>query len=135
MTTIACTPVTMSSDSWAMDDTVCSVRKIFRTSVGIVGCSGVASVGPQFVSWLDGGQRGPIPDMEGSDALLIDGVSIWCFSGSVSPIELLDPFTAIGCGAMAALGAMYAGQTPKQAVKIAAKINPHTGGAIRTLSI
>lgn len=46
-----------------------------------------------------------------------------------------EPYVAVGSGSDVALGALYAGATPKQAVEIAAKIDAGTGGKINTLKV
>jgi hypothetical protein len=75
------------------------------------------------------------PAMEGESALWIDGRAIWLFDESVHPYPLNDPFAAIGSGAMAALAAMHLGSNPRQAVKVAAKVDPSTGGSVHWMGV
>ena len=135
MTTIACTCSEIASDSQASDDTICHVKKLFRVPGGILGFSGVASSGPRLAYWLINERRGDPPDMDGTNAVLITGVDIYLFDESPHPYSLEDKFAALGTGSMAALSAMHCGKTPAEAVKIAAKIDPFTGGKIRTMVI
>jgi len=73
--------------------------------------------------------------MSEAAALLVDGDSIWYFDGTEHPYEIADPFAACGSGAMAALAVLHCGGTTKDAVRIAAKIDPHTSGKIRTMEV
>jgi len=51
------------------------------------------------------------------------------------PLSPMPEFTAWGSGFPVALGAMHAGADAIQAVRIAAKVDPHTGGAIHHLRL
>lgn len=60
---------------------------------------------------------------------------LWVHEDTLTaPMKMKTPF-AIGSGWVAALGAMLAGADAKQAVKIASKIDVHTGGKITSYSI
>jgi hypothetical protein len=68
---------------------------------------------------------------EVSDFLLIDGAKcFWLSTPYLRPIEVIDGKAAVGSGAKYALGAMEAGKTAAEAVTIAAKFDPHTGGGV-----
>ena len=136
MTTIACTQGVMAADSYASDsDGVCSVVKIWKVPDGVIGITGVMATGYQFFKWLSDCRRGDPPDMTGTTALLITGTQIWCYDETTDPYPIDDPYAAIGSGSMAALACMQLGHGPKEAVRIAAKIDPYTGGKIRVLEV
>jgi len=136
MTTIAATKSVMAADSSASDDNGrVSVRKLFRVPGGVLGFAGVASVGPRLAQWLINERRGDPPDMSDTHALLITGDAIWFFDEVPHPYEILDPFCTLGSGGQAATAAMHCGKSPKEAVKIAAKIDTFTGGRIVCMEV
>lgn len=132
MTTIACDRVTMASDSMCADNqSFCSVAKIFRIRGALVGVAGTFAPCAAFINWLrskDEDQEPP--DMEGVYALLLNHEGIWMYDAHPTPFEVKDGFAAIGSGCQAALAAMHCGASPQMAVKVAAKVDANTGGAI-----
>lgn len=76
------------------------------------------------------------PDLDVDSELIVirrDGsVLSWEVGGW---IDLEAPFYAWGSGAAIAMGAMYAGASAEQAVKIAADLDPWTGGKIHALTL
>lgn len=60
---------------------------------------------------------------------------IKAYEDAISPIEYTDKIYAWGSGYQYAIGAMEAGCTAAEAVKIAAKRDTHTGGRIRVLRL
>lgn len=62
--------------------------------------------------------------------LILNKAGIWVYDAHPEPYKVKDKFAAIGSGAQAALAAMYLEQSPKNAVRIAAKVDPLTGGRI-----
>lgn len=136
MTTIACTPKVMASDSHASDENgVCNVTKMWRMNGGVLGFSGTFAHGYRFYEWLKDHKKGDAPDIEGSVFLFVDGKTIWCYDGTSTPYPIDDKFAAIGSGGMAAMACMHVGCDPSQAVKIASKVDPMTGGKIKTLEV
>lgn len=136
MTTVACTRYAMASDSRVADDnTACQAVKMYRTPYGIVGVAGSMSAAMAFVAWLKDQTVTP-PDMTDVEALLLTPKGeILCYDESLTPFKIKDRFSAIGSGAAAALGALHAGVSPTQAVRIAAKIDCGTGGRVRTMRL
>lgn len=136
MTTIACTPRVMASDSQATDENgISHVTKMWEVGNGVLGFAGTFHAGYKLYQWLLAGQAGDPPDMKDSVALFIDGRQIWCFDGVTSPYPIDDKNAAIGSGAMAARACMLVGCSPEQSVKIAAKVDPYTGGKIKVLEV
>ena len=109
-----------------------ATKKIHRLADGgIFGGAGKSFALQKVREWLNGDRKGTIP--AGNEA-----TAIWVRpDGSVAMIdgdyieEFIGPFFAVGSGASAALGAMYAGATAEEAVRIAAKVDPYTGSDIR----
>ena len=126
----------MAADSYASDSSgVCSVVKIWKVPDGVIATAGVMATGHKFYQWMADCRRGEPPDMTDTSALLITGTQILHFDQVPDPYPIDDPFAAIGTGSMAALACMQLGHSPKEAVRIAAKIDPYTGGKIRVLEV
>lgn len=130
MTTVVATQDTMVSDSKATGDMITSVAKIWRIRDGLLGCAGEVAIIQQFVAWFRGGCKGAPPDMSDSEALYLTPTKLVCFDLSHYGYEIKDHFAAIGSGAPAALGALWAGADPAHAVRCASKVDPYTGGRV-----
>jgi len=121
----------MACDSQASDDcTRSSVVKTWTIKGTIVGVAGDYALAHAFVHWMKKGSEGKPPPLEDVSVLWLKPDGLWLFDSSASPYKLRDKFAAIGSGAQAALGAMHAGTTPRQAVAIAKRIDPNTGGRV-----
>lgn len=139
MTTVVCSHTHMASDSRAADDaTQCSVTKIFRVRNGLLGIAGDMAPAMAFVEWFKtSAKAGSVPPpMEHVEALYLTAQGkILCFDGSAVSYEILDAFAAIGSGAPAALGALHAGASLSEAIKIAGKVDCGTGGKVRMMKL
>jgi len=106
--------------------------KIFRLSDGsLIAGGGVKRQIVDFAKWFET-KEGDKPEI--ADATIIrvspNGV-ITIYDGKTDERDITDcPFYAIGSGAMAALAAMYMGARAEQAVEIAMKLDPWTGGEV-----
>lgn len=137
MTTIAVKDGVMASDGrvsgsqiWAETD-----RKIFRIRRMLVGLAGDAVGCNKLLQWLHDGGEGQAPKAPNTSTLLVhcDG-TVWAMDDGKDAVRIEAP-TAIGSGAQFAIGAMLAGKSAAQAVRIAMKRDPNTGGRIRTLRL
>ena len=152
MTTIAYRDGILAADSWATYSSeaggarrhVCT--KLYRKTVGegkktrevIIGTAGESAPACVFVDWFGSGR--PIPEvllqLGGDFACLVlthDGLfeaDVYCRLDRVQ-----EEFFAIGSGAKAALAAMHCGKSAIEAVRIAARIDPYTGGRIVSMSL
>jgi ATP-dependent protease HslVU (ClpYQ) peptidase subunit len=124
----------MASDSLATDDcTKNSVAKIFRVRRHLVGVAGCYAHCMAFINWLKAGaDEDEIPCFDDVYALALCPEGIWVYDGHPQPYQLKDKFAAVGSGSQAALAAMHCGLSPRDSVRIAAKIDPATGGRIIT---
>ena len=133
MTTIACTKKSMSADSQATSGaSASSTTKIFKGKDYIVGYAGTESAGRKFVSWLKDRETDK-PSLSDFEALVLhyDGrMEYW--DDNMFPIEIRDPYYAIGSGADFASGALFHGHSTEEAVKAASKHDVYTGGRTRT---
>jgi len=112
------------------------VKKIFRLNDGsLLGISGKSTLLKQLVDWANGGFNPAEipPDQLNTDksATLMHVTKtkgytpkIQIYENSTSPYDIDNKFAAIGSGIDAALGALHAGASAVNAVKITALISP-----------
>lgn len=75
------------------------------------------------------------PKSKDVSALKVDpDGTIWCYEGEIWS-KVRTPFAALGSGTIAALAAMYAGADAKEAVKIAIKLDTHSGGRVNVVRL
>jgi len=136
MTTIATDGQSMAGDGLAVDHRGTIVDhtrpKVRRLADGrIVGASGSSFDADSWAAWVEGGKKGDCPvqdDRFGALILSSDGILWVDHKGR----EIATPAPiAIGSGQDIAIGAMMAGATPGEAVNIACKRDPHSGGRIK----
>lgn len=111
-------------------------RKRIRNRDVILATAGDGSPGMLFVDWY-GKRSKPPAELRDADieVLVWDGKKLLSFDGWCRSEEITEAFYAIGSGAKAALGAMHMGATSREAVEIAAKIDPYTGGDIVEMNL
>jgi 20S proteasome alpha/beta subunit len=138
MTTIATDGKTIAADSYATGDyCIHHVQKLFDVPGGILGVAGFIATAVEFVEWLkaENHEIDP-PKMEGTSAIMLTHKGeVWFYDETHVPFKNMGPCAAIGSGAQAALAAMHLGYSPRDAVKVAALVDPCTGGTITSLSI
>lgn len=141
MTTIAYRNGILAGDSQATDDQLWQATKIHsvKTSAGtlLVGVAGDVHSGLVFIEWLKNDQsRKPDIANESFEAIVIaetGRVTVW--NPSLVGWRPDGRFFAIGSGAQSAMGAMHAGKSAVEAVKIACKVDPYTRGPVRSLKL
>lgn len=138
MTTIACDGKSMAGDGQreaCRTILTTNAVKVQRLGDGrIVGTCGDTALATKLVDWLNG--KGDKPEGKAEDdfaALVLghDGV-IEYISGHCIPTIVPAP-VAVGSGMDFAIGAMEAGKTPFEAVQIACRRDPNSGGTITML--
>lgn len=151
MTTIAYRSGIIAADSretWESDAggaSIGSCEKLFRKRVGrreiIIGTAGGSYLGMVFVDWYDGTPKEPpiiLRDAhleEDFDVLILDRGAVYTANHLCRPIEVTDPFIAIGSGRKAALAAMHCGRSAREAVAIACRVDPFTALPIKTMAM
>jgi ATP-dependent protease HslVU (ClpYQ) peptidase subunit len=126
---------------------VARCEKLYRKYIGkkgrrhevIIGVSGESSPALVFLDWYDGTTK-PIPDpLKDMDAdfcaLIYSKYGLFEVDAYCRPERVLEEFWAVGSGSKAALGAMHAGCTARQAVAIACKIDPYSAPPITFMSL
>jgi len=129
MTTIVCNREIMAGDTLLVSDTCATATKVFKHKGACIGIAGSYIECMEFVRWWKAGAKDEPPEMQEVDALVLtkDG-RILMFNQHTAFFELEDEFAAIGSGGAAALGAMHHGASPKEAIIIAGRVDPSTGG-------
>ena len=144
MTTIAYRDGVLAADSLLTDgNLICgSVSKLATSKHGAIGGAvGRLERTLEFLRWLetfDVDRRNPdvAPVAEGADGLIISPKErIFLWTGGKQLVVLDAPFAAIGSGAKVAMGAMAAGATAEQALRICRDYDIYTGGRIVTLRV
>lgn len=125
----------MAADSDWTDGDACGVtRKVFRIRGALVGFAGTLRDIETVRAWFRSGFKGEPPDTDVSALILRrSGISVWNSVNGELP-EGHHQF-AIGTGAMCARGAMAAGATCAQAVRIAIRIDANSSGRVRVYKL
>lgn len=137
MTTIACNRSCMSADKRGTSNPVFTMTKLFRVSGSILGISGNIEQALRFVEW----RRTPEGKPTFTEAVSIEVLELTSdrriiyWGAEMVGILIEDEFYALGSGAMAAMGAMSMGATPKRAVAIASKWDAATGSDVQTMTL
>lgn len=107
----------------------------------IIATAGDSAPGMVFVDWFSQtGGSGPTPlVLIDNDAdftcLILTPHGLLEADKFCRPDLIQDPFYAVGSGRKEALAVMHHGGSAIEAVRIAAKIDPYTGGKITTMSL
>lgn len=142
MTTIAFRDGIIASDSLASygDNKVPSdMQKLFVLVDGrIAGVTGNEGLWRRMLWWLQGDRKEqqPEPSNDKSYTIVVlrtDG-EVEIFEDGYHYIETA-PFMAYGSGQAAALGALHAGCSAAEAVRIATLVDKNSGGAVKTLRV
>lgn len=129
MTTIAYRDGVMAADTGCFNDGLYEgeVEKIWALSdVGILGCCGEYGAVLKVVEWLEnGGEPGSKPrlsrDSEFTGLLVNRKNEVFHYQISLRPLRIDAGFHAIGSGRKIAVGALAAGASAEQAIKIACR--------------
>jgi hypothetical protein len=151
MTTIAYRDGILAADSRLTVDSGSGARKHFcrklfrkRITEGkkaydvVIATAGESSPGMVFVDWYGSGK--PVPDLFlhiGGDftCLVLTPKGLFEYDLYCRGELIEEEFYAVGSGSMAAIAAMHCGKSALEAVRIASRIDPFTGGRIVTESI
>ncbi len=134
MTTIAYDGEMIAADSQASGDHIRMVKKIYHWEGSFFGCCGYHQQALAFKEWISSGKDKPTRgDMDEFHSLFINTKGKCLrYDSMLIPYEADPPF-AIGSGCDFAMGAMLAGKTAEEAVEIAKKLDPYTGGDVQVV--
>lgn len=128
----------MACDSRMTGHLIGHTKKVWRIQGSLFGVSGRLASCTAFVNYLKLGDRTEgveAPCMEHVRALVLTDGGIYMYDGGPTPFKVDDRIWAVGSGSAAAMGAMAAGATPQEAIRIAAKYDEGTGGPVRTFAL
>lgn len=134
MTTIATDGKVIAADSRGVSDFILqgNINKVFRLKDGsIAAFAGHSLCYSAAIEWLNGGEKPNFKDAE-FYALILDSDGVWYVDDNYHKERMPAPY-AIGSGCKFAMAAMLAGASPKEAVRIASKLDENTGGRIRVM--
>jgi hypothetical protein len=152
LTTIAYRDGVLAADSWETYSSedggahrhicaklFCKTITVGRKSFDVlIGTAGETSPSLLFVDWYGSGKEPPqmLCDL-GGDFLCLILTPKGLFEADVycRPVQVMESFYAIGSGAKAALAAMHCGKSAVDAVRIAARIDPYTGGRVMHMKL
>ena len=138
MTTVVWDGAVLAADSQEADDYIeqHASQKLFKVGNTLIGIAGCVSSARAFIEWVKKGEpEDEKPKVSGLIALVIrPNGRAFEYGETLTPIPAAKK-TAIGSGRGPALGALLAGATADEAVRITKKIDPNTGGRIRKLKL
>lgn len=131
----------IASDSrCSTDNAMFSVNKVRQVGQGLVGAAGAWSDVLRFWDFLDkkkatkdGGAL--LHDNSELEAIELHPEGIFLYEPNGARYHIKDGFYAVGSGGPYALGAMAMGASPEEAVAIAARFDPNTGGEVEVLKL
>jgi hypothetical protein len=102
----------------------------------IVGFCGTASDVAEISTYFEFPEMfSKLPKGRGASGLILtENRDIFIFDHYSSWLAVAEPFLAVGSGASYAVGAMAAGATPREAVRIASKSDAYTGMGVKGYS-
>jgi hypothetical protein len=117
-------------------DTQLDGAKLYRKRNAIIGVAGSHVLGEQFIQWYGTRKKKPkFPPKAEFEALVLTEKGLYHFDEDFSVSKVVNEWFAIGSGAHAALGALYAGKTLEEAVQISCKVDPWSGEPIQILRL
>lgn len=125
MTTVVIDKTSIAADSQFSYIGLCTKGdKLFEVGDDIIGFSGPVESGLAFVEWKKGALEKPLELDDDFEALVLSkGGKMVYYGSKMIPIPIKEKFSAIGSGSHLAIGAMHAGLSPEDAVKIACKVD------------
>lgn len=133
MTTIAYDGTEISSDSQCDGAYIMTgVKKVEKIGKSYFGTAGRLEDMYAFLDWRRGGEKPKVDEY--FESIEIRGKQVYWWGQALVPCKMPYP-AAIGSGAQFAMGAMLAGATAKEAVKIASKLDSGTGSRIRSITV
>ena len=142
MTTIAFAEGTIAADSqMTSGGAKLRIKKLHRLSDGsLFAGSGEVALISRMLKWAEAGfPEKPRPriteDSEIECIVVRPNGAIWLVDDKLEPLEIDEPFAAIGSGFAYALGAMACGKSAVEAVEIAARFDADTSAPLHTMEL
>lgn len=136
MTTIIATRGALYADTLCTYNIPFKTGKIVRIGDSLYGAAGEPfEAAHRFFDWKRGSARPDYADDTELDVIELNKFGIVLWSRHLVPVSVKDKTYAIGSGAPFAIGALAAGATPEQALKIAARFDPNTRPPIEVMTL
>tara|TARA_R100000808_G_scaffold5213_3_gene16004 strand:+ start:6645 stop:7085 length:441 start_codon:yes stop_codon:yes gene_type:complete len=145
MSTVATDGTTMAADSRITDDggamDLLNFPKVRRIRDSVVGFAGDVEMGILFFNWIEHGepddpaQKPQFDDDDFAGLVMRKGGVFWYGKRLIPGGVLSGSPTAIGSGGDLALGAMLAGKSPAEAVRLACRVDTNSGGRVKAYKI
>jgi hypothetical protein len=134
VTTIAYDGKALAGDRQCAGAFKTQTRKVWRLPNGsLFGGAGVTEQVLAVRAWLQEG--GDKPDgLEDFNGILVEGGVIYRLEEKLIRDPILERCHAVGSGSPFAITAMHLGKTAREAVLIAARFDPRTGGGVDVLA-
>lgn len=129
--------VLASDTRCSADGVMFGVTKFRRVGKGIVGAAGDWDDILRFWELIEGksAKESGLNDDSELEAIELHPEGIFLYAASGKRYRIKDEFFAIGSGAPYAIGAMAMGASPKEAVALASRFDPATGGEIEVIPL
>lgn len=122
----------MAADSLACNGIKWRFRKLYRLpDGGIFGGAGSVQEVLAVVGWLRGGDKPA--DLQNFEGILVTKEGICALGMRLMREPIVERCYAAGSGAHFAIAAMACGRSALEAVRIAARFDPGTGGRVETM--
>lgn len=134
MTTVAADhrSLSMVGDSKCTSGDIWSpMTKVFAHKGELIGISGDVRQATRWLKWYTGPRRGSMPKLLEYEALVLRKDGLFHVTSDGFEMRVEQGFYAIGSGAMAALALMTAGHSTTEAVEIACRVDPGSGGDLQ----
>lgn len=134
MTTVAWDGETLAADTHSETTVRLKMHKLYRlANEDLFAAAGSVQEMLAVLGWLNGGEMPTA--LENFEGLIITKMGAERLGERLMRVPSLEPFCALGSGAHFAIAAMACGKNAVEAVRIAARFDPGTGGAIDALRI
>lgn len=119
------------------DNAMVSVNKIRRIGRSLIGAAGDWTDVLKFWDMIEKKKKKDTGLNENSEleAIELSAGGIYLYEANGVRYLVKDEYFAIGSGGPYAMGAMAMGATPEEAVAIAARFDPNTGGAVEVMQL
>jgi len=134
ITTIAWDGKTLAADTLAQTSVNLKARKLHRLSNGAMfGAAGSCQEIAAVLAWLNGGEKPS--DLDVFEGLIIEKHGAERLGERLMRLPVFEAFWSIGSGSHFAIAAMACGKSAVEAVRLAARFDPYTGGRVESMKL
>src|SRR5690606_5707700 len=137
MTTVAVRDGVMACDSRMTGEFIAQAHKVIQGEGILVGYCGDCIAAYAFAEYVAGLSEDK-PHNGGDDdieLLVLKGRKLFLVDNRLRWFPIPERYYAIGSGSQAAMVAMHMGATAREAVEMAKRVDPYTGGRVREFTL